>query len=1312
MGLQLFANGQANSSVVNLRAHLFRVSDDVQLSVGGSNEVTACGPICCRAEVLEKFSQCEPTYIKVFQGQTSISLPYTNIGVNETIIDWVVDIRDNNQTTIQQVTYANSASSYPFLVNFNVYGLVDVYVYARIDEDGDLSTVESYKSCCEIPAFIYPTALQPEFVSPSDYYCQCDYVCLETNYTEVELNYLTWDFGDGITQLGCVPTTTGLSCQPIVCHQYGVPGSYDVTLTYSNPVCSTQSSFTLPIQYLSAEIDFTSTKQCSNVVDFAFTGKCAQSYSWDFGDGGSSTNENPSHNYQQSGFYNVTLTITDICGSGYTTQKQVEAATGLDVSIEYDELNHCAGDDGVLLTANVHGGNGAYNYQWSTTNVNASPITTQPLSAGDNEIFVTVTESPTCFGVASVSIYGNNCCHWGDVNSFDKATASTCPIVSPNGDGTYSFDAIYSASNIYLNNHFTVDVPLVIKDFPNIYFGEGTVIEVTEGNTLVLDNSVLQGCGSLWYGIQISEAGLDCPTCADYDYNGASVIMRNGATIRDAGFGIESNNGSYYDIDGGNFIDNYMGIAVYDCSSFQGKVINSTFTANNQFLAPPLETLPPSIGIFAASVDGIEVGDATGNFNTFSNIVNGINSIASDMTVHPNMFHDLVESPDPDAEAFSSTGICAWNIFNHYVPTGSITVTGFSNDPDNNTVVNFENMERGIVLQAVDADINGNSFYLTKEIGIWAAECNNARVDMSNNRIQNAGTGIGYVTSNNVHGWVMNNRILYDNTLIPGVTGIGNRGLSVDQFNQQPLELVIAANEFQNYSRNIDLLNTGNDIYILQNQFTVKHFGNAIQAGVRAIDCNSPVIANNVFIGNTMATPNTNNPRSMAISLRNTQESQIECNEMDMTTYGMQFQQDCSTPGNPYAIRGNVFHHHWAGVEFSEFQSVHASVGDPFLNNGAIGDETNSNGNNFINGSSGYTSTYHTFTRTNFDQVDPGIIYTTTNDGAYNDQTTSFNWGNNWNAGTFLRTFDLSFLSHTRYQGCQNPIGGFAEGGGGEESRSMELIAAEEIATGEAFEQIPVDYKPVVQYEGEKRTFKKIDEEPSLADESYVLEDFYTEKETQAVGRMQRVRDAIKELADTIIVNDTLLYQTKLDRVRELKDEVSTTTNYEFNEKRLAEVYANTIAAGTPLYKDLDAKNFINWLAHQCVAQEGHAVYEARALYATINPNEDYDDDVLCAVAFKKEQEKVEEQQPETITMRLLPNPANAFVTLYYHLAEHDKAVFAVYNNLGEVVYETPLNANYFTQTVLTTGFVAGVYTYQVVLNGQAVKRDKFIVAH
>ena len=47
------------------------------------------------------------------------------------------------------------------------------------------------------------------------------------------------------------------------------------------------------------------------------------SYAWDFGDGNTSTEQNPVHSYEKKGTYNVTLTVTDNDGATHQETQQV-----------------------------------------------------------------------------------------------------------------------------------------------------------------------------------------------------------------------------------------------------------------------------------------------------------------------------------------------------------------------------------------------------------------------------------------------------------------------------------------------------------------------------------------------------------------------------------------------------------------------------------------------------------------------------------------------------------------------------------------------------------------------------------------------------------------------------------------------------------------------------------------------------------------------------------------------------------------------------------------------------------------------------
>ena len=121
-----------------------------------------------------------------------------------------------------------------------------------------------------------------------------------------------WDFGDG---------TTLPDGPPIVSHTY-VPGSVvTVTLTVtadsSGVICT--DVYSMPITVNQLPDVFVSSNPNPGCVDetvnfFGSSGFNIILWSWDFGDGNSSNQQNPAHTYTSAGSYNVTLTVTDING--------------------------------------------------------------------------------------------------------------------------------------------------------------------------------------------------------------------------------------------------------------------------------------------------------------------------------------------------------------------------------------------------------------------------------------------------------------------------------------------------------------------------------------------------------------------------------------------------------------------------------------------------------------------------------------------------------------------------------------------------------------------------------------------------------------------------------------------------------------------------------------------------------------------------------------------------------------------------------------------------------------------------------------
>jgi gliding motility-associated-like protein len=90
------------------------------------------------------------------------------------------------------------------------------------------------------------------------------------------------------------------------------PGNYTLTVTYSTNNCKMTATADIITQTL-LDASFTADKTEGYVpvtVNFTFTGYGASTYAWDFGDGGTSNVQNPSHTYTTMGVYPVKLTIT------------------------------------------------------------------------------------------------------------------------------------------------------------------------------------------------------------------------------------------------------------------------------------------------------------------------------------------------------------------------------------------------------------------------------------------------------------------------------------------------------------------------------------------------------------------------------------------------------------------------------------------------------------------------------------------------------------------------------------------------------------------------------------------------------------------------------------------------------------------------------------------------------------------------------------------------------------------------------------------------------------------------------------------
>jgi gliding motility-associated-like protein len=149
--------------------------------------------------------------------------------------------------------------------------------------------------------------------------CQ-DSVIVFNNSSSIPEGSITtyrWYFGDGDSSINGSTT-----------HVYSAAGTYSVRLVvWSDNGCRGEVTHQITV-YPNPVADFTFSNVCKNDVFSATDASTISSgsivsWAWTFGDGTTSTAQNPTHVYSASGNYDVTLTVTSANGCSNTISKEL-----------------------------------------------------------------------------------------------------------------------------------------------------------------------------------------------------------------------------------------------------------------------------------------------------------------------------------------------------------------------------------------------------------------------------------------------------------------------------------------------------------------------------------------------------------------------------------------------------------------------------------------------------------------------------------------------------------------------------------------------------------------------------------------------------------------------------------------------------------------------------------------------------------------------------------------------------------------------------------------------------------------------------
>ena len=213
---------------------------------------------------------------------------------------------DNGITQVNIISFTENTDGWSEKETFNLADFIELTNNVKIIFEA--SDLPNFGNVMEagVDAFMVRDAGEPLIFTTSET-SGCS--PLEVEFTDINDNSTGWLW----TFEGGTPATSTLANPTVT---YSEAGLFDVTLEAVNP----DGTFTL-----SQDINVTTFSEpiaeigqivlSGGQVIFSSNATDAQSYSWSFGDGETSTDPNPTHLYQEEGPFPVILTVTNPCGA-------------------------------------------------------------------------------------------------------------------------------------------------------------------------------------------------------------------------------------------------------------------------------------------------------------------------------------------------------------------------------------------------------------------------------------------------------------------------------------------------------------------------------------------------------------------------------------------------------------------------------------------------------------------------------------------------------------------------------------------------------------------------------------------------------------------------------------------------------------------------------------------------------------------------------------------------------------------------------------------------------------------------------------
>lgn len=276
------------------------------------------------------------------------------------------------------------------------------HTYANANTYNVTLTVTTNSGC--VASVTNPVTVNPNPVADFDFNNSC--VNVAVNFTDAStissgtVQSWDWDFGNGSSSAQQNPT-----------HTYSAANDYTVSLIVtSDQGCTDNISQTLTVSP-NPIVGFTATTECEGTAteftdNSSVTPGTINGWTWDFGDNGTSDQQNPTHTYGGANTYTVSLSVTssDGCTSSSTQAVFVEPTpvadfTGTDV---------CLGTPTTFNNlSNVSTGT-ITDYLWDFDDNGATSDVLNPThtfsTSGPHNVSLTVTSSSGCTNSTTIAV--------------------------------------------------------------------------------------------------------------------------------------------------------------------------------------------------------------------------------------------------------------------------------------------------------------------------------------------------------------------------------------------------------------------------------------------------------------------------------------------------------------------------------------------------------------------------------------------------------------------------------------------------------------------------------------------------------------------------------------------------------------------------------------------------------------------------------------------------------------------------------------------------------------------------------------------